>query len=228
MSIETDLLPDPPPAEPLVVAERWLQEARGRCDQPNPDAMALATASRDARPSVRMVLCKEIVADPGYVVFFSNYESRKGSELEMNPHAAATLHWDHLQRQVRIEGIVTRVPEAESDAYFATRPWQRRIGAWASAQSRPIASRAALVATIADTAGRFGAPMPGPVDLPDPGLAIPRPPHWGGYRLWAERVELWVEGFARIHDRVSYCRTLTAAASGSLLPGPWTSARLQP
>lgn len=228
MSLEIELLPDPPPADPLAVADRWLQEAFSRGAQPNPHAMALATASRDGRPSVRMVLCKEIVADPGYVVFYSNYESRKGSELAANAHAAVVLHWDHLQRQVRVEGLVTRTPEAESDAYFATRPWQRRVGAWASAQSRPIASRAALVATIAETAQRFGAPMPGPDDLPDPGLAIPRPPHWGGYRLWAERVELWVEGFARIHDRISYCRSLAPEAAGGLTPGPWTATRLQP
>lgn len=228
MSFSTELLPDPPPPDPMLIADAWLQEAWKRRDQPNPNAMALATASRDGRPSLRMVLCKEIVAAPGYVVFFTNYDSRKGTELEANQHAAIVLHWDHLGRQLRIEGPVTRAPEAESDAYFATRPWQRRIGAWASAQSRPVASRTALVAAVTQTALRFGIAALWPKDDADPGVRIPRPPHWGGYHLWAERVELWVEGAFRIHERLHYCRALAPDASGGLTPGPWTATRLQP
>lgn len=228
MTLPTELLPDPLPVEPMAVARDWLAEATRRALQPNPNSLALATASRDARPSVRIVLCKEIVADPGYLAFYTNYDSRKGAELAANGHAAAVLHWDHLRRQVRIEGLVVQAPEAESDAYFATRSWQRRLSAWASAQSRPIASRAALLEAVAETARRFGAPVPGPEDGDDPGVVIPRPPHWGGYHLWAERIELWVEGEARIHDRAFFCRTLTPQAGNGFVPGPWTATRLQP
>jgi pyridoxamine 5'-phosphate oxidase len=230
MGVATELLPDPLPENPLAHAALWLAEATRRADQPNPNSMTLATASRDARPSARVVLCKEIVVEPGYLVFFTNYESRKGFELETNPHATAVMHWDHAHRQVRVEGLVVKCPEAESDAYFASRPWQRRIGAWASAQSRPIASRAELVAAVAEAAQRFGAPIPSREDdQPDPGIAIPRPPHWGGYHLWAETVELWVEGESRIHDRACFTRTLGPGSGGmELVPGPWAATRLQP
>lgn len=224
----TEFLPDPLPREPLALAAAWLAEATRRADQPNPNAMVLATASAAGQPSARVVLCKDIVPTPGYVRFYTNYHSRKGRELEANPRAALVMHWDHLHRQVRIEGRIVAAPAAESDAYFATRPWQRRIGAWASAQSEPVPSRAALLAGVAQTAARFGAPVPGPEDDPEPaGIQIPRPPHWGGYHLWVSAVELWVEGESRIHDRVRWERALTPVGD-AFAAGPWLAARLQP
>lgn len=225
MSLPTELLPDPLPPDPLPIASAWLAEAWRRRDQPNPDAMVLATCSRAGVPSARVVLCKELAPQPGYIVFFTNYESRKGRELEENPRAAAVMHWDHLHRQVRIEGPVIRAPAAVSDSYFASRPWQRRIGAWASRQSQPVHSRSELLEAVTAAARRLGVPESAG---DDPGVAIPRPPFWGGYQLWAESVELWVEGEARIHDRARWTRTLKPLPTGGFEPGPWTATRLQP
>jgi pyridoxamine 5'-phosphate oxidase len=234
MSHSTELLPDPLPAEPLAVANRWLAESWQHRHQPNPNSMVIATVGPDGYPSARVVLCKEIVPQPGYLVFYTNYLSRKGRQLTEIPRAAAVLHWDHLHRQVRVEGPVVRAPEADSDAYFASRPWQSRLGAWASAQSEPVASHKDLRAALAKAAHRFGTPVPdsdaagGTSDFP-----IPRPPHWGGFYLWAESVELWVEGAARLHERVRWSRSLTQRVdnnTGETLmdPGPWASTRLQP
>lgn len=223
-----EFLPDPLPGEPLEVAARWLAEATQRAIQPNPNAMVLATADAAGQPSARVVLCKEIVPIPGYVRFFTNYGSHKGREIATNPRAAIVMHWDSLHRQVRIEGVISVAPAAESNAYFASRPWQRRVAAWASEQSQPIASHAALVERVARTAARLHAPVPGPGDDPEPpGLVIARPPFWGGYHLWAGAVELWVEGESRVHDRARWVRTLAPAGEG-FAPGPWRATRLQP
>jgi pyridoxamine 5'-phosphate oxidase len=224
-----DLLPDPLPPEPLELAAAWLAEASRNALQPNPNSMVLATVGAAGRPSARVVLCKDLVPRPGYVSFYTNYESQKGRDLAQNSHAAAVMHWDHLRRQVRIEGTVVRAAASDSDAYFASRPWQRRIGAWASAQSRPISSRGALVAAVRASAARFGAPEPGPEDDGgEPPVAIPRPPFWGGYYLWADAVELWVEGASRIHDRARWTRSLGPASVTQFTPGSWTATRLQP
>jgi len=231
MNLPRQLLPDPLPLEPLALAAEWLALATRRGDQPNPNAMTLATVGADGQPSARIVLCKDIRPVPGLLTFHTNYDSRKGEELANQPRAAVVFHWDHQHRQVRIEGRVVRAPAADSDAYFATRPWQRRIGAWASEQSRPVGSRAELEAAIRTVAARFGAPVPGPEDDPEQdriaaSLQIPRPPNWGGYQLWASAVELWVEGESRIHDRVRWTRAL--AAGDPFTPGPWSAQRLQP
>lgn len=221
-------LPDPLPAEPLQLAAGWLADAVKRAQQPNPNAMVLATADASGRPSARVVLCKEIVPQPGYLTFYTNYQSRKGRELAANPRAALVMHWDHLHRQLRIEGQVVQTDAASSDAYFASRNWQSRLGAWASQQSQPIASRAELLQAVARTALKFALPAPtGDAQQTDPGQRIPRPPHWGGYRLWADAVELWVEGSARIHDRARWTRELQPTAGG-FVPGPWSATRLQP
>ncbi len=228
MTEHTELLPDPLPTEPLTVVGRWLEEAWAAKTQPNANAMVLATSSGDGRPSARVVLCKGIAPQSGYIVFYTNYHSGKGRQLEDNPRAAAVMHWDALHRQVRIEGAIVKAPAEDSDAYFASRSWDKRIGAWASAQSEPVKSRAALEDAVAAAARRFGAPVPGTAGVRENlSLAIPRPPHWGGYRLWADTVELWVEGQARIHDRARWTRTLTSAAGG-FAPGPWAATRLQP
>ena len=232
MEIYNDLLPDPLPTEPMALAAAWLATALAARQQPNPDAMVLATATADGQPSARIVLCKELDPEFGRVSFVTNYESRKGRELEQNARAALVFHWDHAHRQVRIEGVVARVPDAESDAYFATRNWQRRIGAWASAQSQPLASREQLNAAVRAAADRFGAPPPTADNINEsPGVQIPRPPFWGGYYVWADSVELWVEGAARIHERARWTRSLTTAGTGTVSivgAGPWSATRLQP
>jgi len=230
MSLYNELLPDPLPAEPLSVAATWLADAWGSRDQPNPNSMVLATATLDGRPSARVVLCKDIHANPGYLTFVSNYDSRKGEELASNARAAVVMHWDHAHRQLRIEGIVRRAPAHESDEYFRSRPWQRRIGAWASAQSQPLAARQDLFRQIEAAAARFGTPTPGPEnenDSLDVVFDIPRPPFWGGYHLWADSVELWVEGESRYHERARWTRTLTTNTDPPQ-PGAWQATRLQP
>ena len=223
-----ELLPDPLPAEPLEIVACWLAEASAARTQPNANAMVLATSTRDGHPSARVVLCKDIVPHPGYLVFYTNYLSSKGRQLKDNPRAAAVMHWDALHRQVRIEGEIVQTSKSNSDTYFASRAWQSRLGAWASEQSQPLESRATLVAAVTDAARRFGAPTPGSPGAADSmKVTIPRPPHWGGYRLWVDTVELWVEGESRIHDRARWSRTLTARGE-SFKTGAWSAIRLQP
>lgn len=226
-------LPEPLPADPFPIFQSWFDFARGQRTQPNPNAMTLATIDPDGRPAARVVLCKIIDPERGFVVFFTNYRGRKGLAIESNPRAAAVFHWDHLDLQVRIEGPVVRSPKAESDAYFASRPWKSRVGAWASEQSRPIASRSDLLHRFEAAMRRFGIDPqnPPPEEAAVGGEEIPRPPHWGGYRLWAERLELWIGGAARIHDRALWTRTLHHApppANGEYIGGPWSATRLQP
>lgn len=225
-------LPVPLPEDPLAVAASWLTEAWALQAQPNPNAMTLATVGAGGRPSARIVLCKDIVRPDGFIRFVSNYESRKGVELAHEPRAAVVLHWDHLHRQVRIEGIVVRSPETESEEYFQTRPWQSRIGAWASAQSRPVSSRDQLIEQLRTAGRQFETPPVGP-DGPSEedrslNVQIPRPPYWGGYRLWADAVELWVEGEYRIHDRARYERTLSPDGPNQFKGTSWQPTRLQP
>jgi pyridoxamine 5'-phosphate oxidase len=219
--MQNDFLPEPLTESPLELFQSWFAEARARAVQPNPDAMVLATVGADARPSARVVLCKRI--DPrGCLVFFTNYESRKGRELTQHPRAAAVMHWDTMHRQVRIEGPVVRSPAAESDEYFATRALASRVGAWASRQSQPLAARAALANEVDRVAKQFG------VDLTAQQGDVPRPPHWGGFRLWIERLELWVEGPGRIHDRAVWTRELHPQDEFTYSAGPWSATRLNP
>ena len=229
MEDQTELLPDPLPENPLAVTSDWLNEAWAAHRQPNPNSMVLATSTPDGRPSARVVLCRGIEPEPGYVVFYTNYLSMKGRQLKDNPKAAAVIHWDAMHRQVRLEGTISLAPAADSDRYFAARSWPKRIAAWASSQSQPIESRARLLQAVTDTAKRFGTPVPGtPQAEGNQEFDVPRPPHWGGYRLWAEAVELWVEGDARMHDRARWVRSLTRAADGSFTAGAWSATRLQP
>jgi pyridoxamine 5'-phosphate oxidase len=218
----TEFLPEPLPPDPMTLFAAWFAEAARVRAQPNPDAMVLATVDADRQPSARVVLCKRLVAETGYVVFFTNYRSRKARELTSRSRAAGVLHWDALHRQVRIEGPVVLSPDAESDEYFASRPLDSRLGAWASAQSEPLASRATLAEQVRAAALRFGV-------APDAATAeIPRPPHWGGYRLWVDALELWVEGPGRVHDRAVWRRDLVASDPFSFSAGPWRSTRLNP
>jgi pyridoxamine 5'-phosphate oxidase len=226
-----DRLPERLPEDPLHWAEAWLKEATARAVTRNPNAMTLATVGEGGVPSVRVVLCKSFVPDPGYLVFFTNYRSRKCRELERNPHAAVVFHWDALGRQVRIEGRVVRSPASESDAYFATRPWGSRLGAWASDQSAPLASRDALVEQLRRRAADLGVALGADTATLAPGHSppsIPRPPHWGGLRLWASAVELWVEGADRLHDRAVFRRELSPLDAHAFAVTSWTGSRLQP
>lgn len=216
-----DFLPEPLPSDPMELMLSWFNEARAGAVQPNPDAMVLASVGSDQRPSARVVLCRHV--DPaGYVVFYTNYESRKGRELTEQPQAAAVIHWDTLHRQVRIEGRVLRSPSVESDAYFSRRALDSRLGAWASRQSQPLASRAALTAQIAAAATRFN--IPAGAQTGD----VPRPPHWGGFRIWIDALELWIEGPGRIHDRAVWTRKLQPRDEVSFDASAWTSTRLNP
>ena len=225
----TETLPDPLPGNPLTIAAQWLAQAEADAAQPNPNSMVLATVDGRGSPSARVVLCKEINAQQGCIVFYTNQRSRKGRELEANRRAAVVFHWDHRHRQVRAEGEVECLSEAENDAYFRTRPWQSRLGAWASDQSQPVESRQALERGVAGMARRFSIPYEGP-GTPEPDnvtVEVPRPPHWGGYRLWADAVELWVEGEFRIHDRARWTRSWPEGR-GADSGAPWSVTRLQP
>ena len=202
-------LPEPLPDEPMSTLKAWLADATARKVTDNPNAIALATVDPDGRPSVRMVLCKDIDPASGSLTFYTNYTSRKAQAIEATQRAACVFHWDSDERQVRVEGLVRRASPAESDAYFASRHWQSRLGAWASRQSQPIESRDALLMQVAETVIEQGIDMAPLIDAkPDdrPAIDIKRPPFWGGYRLHADRVELWVGGAGRIHDRMLWTR----------------------
>jgi pyridoxamine 5'-phosphate oxidase len=220
--LHEQFLPEPLPGNPLPIFSGWFNEARRRALQPNPDAMVLATVGEAQRPSARIVLCKHLAAEDGFIVFHTNYQSRKGRELTAHPRAAVVFHWDALHWQVRIEGPVLRSPAAESDAYFATRALASRIGAWSSDQSQPLASRATLAAEVQKTAAKFG------VTPTTQDAVIPRPPHWGGHRLWIESIELWVEGPDRVHERAVWKRELARKNEFEFAGGEWSATRLNP
>lgn len=222
-------LPDPLPPDPFPLLCAWLEEARAAKWAPNPDAMVLATCTTGGRPSARVVLCKAIDPRAGTLTFYTNYRSPKAADLEANPRAAAVFHWDHAARQARVEGTVSHLSEAESDAYFATRPVLSKLGAWASDQSQPVSVRWKIAGRVADFAAKFGLTA----DLKTgPGAHIPRPAHWGGYRIRAARVELWIGGEGRLHDRAAWTRTVpspsTPGAGGPKGCAGWISVRLQP
>ena len=223
-------LPPTPPQDPVRLLGDWLADATQRSGQRLPNAFALATADAAGQPSARMVLLKDLSLTHGYAVFHTNYRSRKGAELDRRAQAAAVLHWDRLGRQVRLEGPAVRCPAEESDAYFATRPWQSRLNAWVSDQSHPLGDPAELAVRARQQAEEFNLPDPaGPASPTDSAeAALVRPPFWGGYRLWFTAMEFWTEGTDRFHERVRYERTLAPAGNGAFTTGPWSWQRLQP
>ena len=188
--------------DPLEQFRVWFDQAL-RAELPEPNAMTVATVGEDGRPSTRVVLIKDF--DARGIVWYTNYESRKGRELAAHPAAALQFHWVELERVVRIEGLVEKISAADSDTYYASRPLDHRLGAWASPQSQVIPGRAWLVAEAAKVGARFL-------------LTPPRPPHWGGYRLKPDRWEFWQGRKSRLHDRLCY----------RLEDGAWLRERLSP
>ena len=189
--------------DPFTLFGHWFEEALA-AEINDPDAIALASVDSNGMPSVRMVLLKEW--SPHGFVFYTNYDSRKSAELSATEKAAFCIHWKSLRRQVRVVGPVLQVPAAQSDAYFHSRGRGSQIGAWSSAQSQPLASRADLATAVAATEAKF----------PD---VVPRPPHWGGYRIKPQEIEFWADGEHRLHDRFRF----TPNGAGS-----WNIQRLNP
>ena len=189
--------------DPIKQFQTWLNEAFA-AKLPLPEAMTLATATADGRPSARMVLLKQVDHD-GFV-FYTNYNSAKAQQLDANPHAALVFYWAQLDRQVRVEGSVSRTSAEESREYFATRPRESQIGAWASQQSEAIASRAVLEERAAELEKQYG------------DREIDRPEYWGGYRVKPERIEFWLSRIGRLHDRILYQREGDAWSITRLAP----------
>ncbi|MEZ5070523.1 MAG: pyridoxamine 5'-phosphate oxidase [Bacteroidales bacterium] len=202
--LKQSLDPSGVPPDPFDLLQTWLADA-DRPDIPDHTAMHLSTVGRDGHPSSRIVLLKEIW--DGKLVFYTHHQSRKGKEMARNRQVALLFFWPALERQVRVEGRVTQVPEEKSDAYFQSRPYESRIAAWASAQSRPLRNRGELEEAVS----RYKTMHP-------EGSPVPRPPSWGGYAVSPDRLEFWQGGAARLHDRVEYLRT----------DSRWTRRRLAP
>jgi pyridoxamine 5'-phosphate oxidase len=190
-------------AHPIALFDQWFAEAKAS-EINDPEAMALATADAAGKPSVRAVLLKG--HGPEGFVFYTNEQSAKGDQLAASPRAALLFHWKSLRRQVRIEGAVERVPAEEADAYFATRARDSQLGAWASDQSRPLDSRSTFEARFEEVKRRFE------------GGDVPRPPHWGGYRVIPERIEFWTDRPHRLHERRLFIRSGDAWSEGLLYP----------
>ncbi|MGC6473856.1 MAG: pyridoxamine 5'-phosphate oxidase [Candidatus Puniceispirillaceae bacterium] len=189
--------------DPYQLFDSWFAEAK-EAEINDPDAMAIASVDSSGMPSVRMVLLKEIV--PEGFVFYTNYTSRKSAELLATGKAAFVMHWKSLRRQVRVCGQIEKVSAAQSDAYFNSRPRGSRVGAWASDQSKPLATRQILQDAVADVEANYGED-------------IPRPPHWGGFLIKPDEIEFWADGEYRLHDRFRYTKSATAT---------WQAQRLYP
>ena len=190
--------------DPFVIAQRWLDEA-GQTEPNDPNAMQIATVDADGLPNVRTVLLKEI--EPDAFLFYTNYDSAKGRELDASGKAAFVMHWKSLRRQVRVRGLVSKEDGAIADSYYASRALKSRLGAWASEQSKPLSSRASLVAKVAQVTLQHGT---------DP----KRPPFWGGFRITPLEIEFWSDGDFRLHDRFRWSRKTTDES--------WEIARLNP
>ena len=209
--------------DPFAIARAWLDEA-ARSEPNDPNAIALATVDAAGLPDCRMVLLKEIegAGTDGAFVFYTNYDSAKGVEIEATGVAAFVMHWKSLRRQIRVRGLVSRVEAEQADSYYNSRALQARIGAWASRQSRPLESRAALMAEVA----RQGI---------NHGLSPRRPPHWGGYRIRPVEIEFWADGAFRLHDRFRWSKQdylsdnwAKLEKTGEVTQSLWVVTRLSP
>lgn len=190
-------------SDPFTLFDAWFAEAKAS-EVNDPNAMSLATATADGKPSVRMVLLKD--RDAGGFVFYTNFHSRKGSELAANGQAALLFHWKSLRRQIRIEGGIVEVTPAEADAYFHSRPRDSQLGAWASLQSEPMAERFELERRMANYTAQYA------------GKPVPRPPHWSGYRVIPDNFEFWLDRPFRLHERITFARAANGWQSGRLYP----------
>jgi pyridoxamine 5'-phosphate oxidase len=235
-----ETLPTVLPAEPFGLVMEWMRLAAGDGDaakkvQPNPNAMTLATVDARGVPTVRVVLARGVDTERGIVTFFTNYKSEKGRAIgaergEAGAKVALGFFWDDLDRQVCIKGLVGRATAAESDRYFIQRPAASRIGAWASQQSEPIASREQLFRQAEEAEKRFGY-VKGMSAAAEAELVVPRPDWWGGVRVYAQSVQLWRGHSNRLHDRAEWTRELTAAqvdGVAGFVGGAWRVTRLQP
>jgi len=193
-----------PPSSPVAPLEGWFKEAQAENARPNPLAVALSTINANGAPSSRMVLLKGF--DEYGAVFYTNYTSDKANDIEANPNVSLLFHWDQMQRQIRIQGIATKVTAEESDTYFESRHRLSQVGAWASKQSQPLNSRTVLIAKVAALTAKWI------------GRSVPRPEFWGGYRVSLDLVELWQGNDGRLHDRIRY----------TCSNGEWSWQRLQP
>jgi len=216
-------LPRSLPEDPMSLLADWYAEAKRRRDTANPDAIALSTVDSDGHPDSRIVLARSLDLERGGLIFYTNRDGAKGRQLATTPRAAAVFHWDAAERQARLRGPVEPLSDAESDVYFAARPLLSRLGAWASRQSQPLGSRIELVRAVRRAARGHGVSLRAMLREDAPDVTIPRPPHWGGYRLVAEELELWCGVRGRLHDRARWTRTVRGP--GPIEAGPWSAGR---
>ena len=218
---EKNLLPETLPDRPMHLAKEWLNKTCEDKWQPNPNAMTLSTVDNNNTPSSRIVLCKYFKPDPGYVVFFTNYNSRKGREIKINSEVSLVFHWDNIGRQVRIKGMAVFSPSSESDEYFFSRNRGSQISAWGSNQSQLVKSRKSLISQMKKKLDEFNTN-----DVQE--KEVPRPPHWGGIRVWAHEIELWMDGENRVHDRARWTRKIKKNEDDTFSLSEWIGSRLQP
>lgn len=222
---EGERLPNDLPASPFPIFKEWFDQAWDERIVPNANSMNISTLHEDGYPDSRVVLCKDIDPDIGSIVFYTNYNGAKGKQLAAHPFVSAVFHWDQYQRQVRIRGPVVHVTPEESERYFASRKLESRLGAWISDQSQPIESRQALLDKAADVIANLDLDAAALMNGED--IKVPRPPHWGGYRVFAQEMELWAGGVGRVHDRARWTRDVKIENNQPIV-GVWSSTRLQP
>ena len=210
---------------PLLILKEWMDEVVQSKIQPNPNSMSISTIDANGRPNSRMVLCKEINEELGYLVFYTNYQSNKSKEIAVNNECSGLFHWDGFGYQVRVRGIIVKSPEAESDNYFATRDIGSQLSAWASHQSQIVEDRESLDNRFQQAMDKFNVKES---ELESSEINIPRPEFWGGYRIWIREIELWLNQKDRFHDRLSFKRKLATTSSGFETSNDWVIKRLQP
>ena len=210
---------------PVLILKEWMDEVVEAKIQPNPNSMSISTIDANNRPNSRMVLCKEINEELGYLVFYTNYQSNKSKEIGVNNECSGLFHWDTFGYQVRVRGIIVKSPEAESDNYFATRDIGSQLSAWSSHQSQIVEDRESLDDHFQQAMDKFNLKDS---ELESSDINIPRPEFWGGYRIWIREIELWLNQKDRFHDRLLFTRKLVATTSGIEASNHWVIKRLQP